>query len=194
MDAARPFTVIASVVALSAGTFACQSKLGSEAASRPSASADASTPLVTTKREACHLLTTDEASKLLDGAAKAFPYDKMKFASSCIWEAPNPRRGLIVMTSSREQLRADEALRAVDGETPEKRFAQIAESQSAAGKVEPVPNLGDAALWVEKAGELWVLEKNRALVTVGFQGNAPGTDARERSLAAARLILPRLGG
>src|SRR5688572_22368173 len=59
--------------------------------------------------EPCRLLSLDEASAVLRGPATASPSEKMAYASSCIWETREPRRGLRVMTSTTAQLRADES-------------------------------------------------------------------------------------
>jgi len=193
MHGVRSRVVLAGVVVLATGAFGCRAKRDAEPQTSSSAAAHAGAPPARPLLEPCRLLTAGEASALLGGLAKAIPYDKLAYASSCIWEASNPRRGLVVMTSSREQLRADQALRTADADTLEKRFAQVVASESATG-VEPVSNLGDAALWAKNAGQLWILKKNRVVVTVGFQGDTPRPDARERSLDAGRLIVPRLGG
>jgi hypothetical protein len=142
--------------------------------------------------EPCRLLTRDEASAALRGPATASPFEKVAYASSCIWETREPRRGLQVMTSTTAQLRADESLRAVDGDTPEKRFAQVVQSQAANGSSKAVPDLGDAALWSEQAGQLWILKKGRGLVTVSLHGDSPPPDSFETCFAVARKIMPRL--
>jgi len=165
------------------------------AKAEPASDAAAVVPVSDSKRptlEPCRLLTLDEASALLRGSATASPSEKMAYASSCIWETREPRRGLQVMTSTTAQLLADESLRAVDGQTPEKRFAQVVQSQAAKGSSQAVPNLGDAALWSEQAGQLWILKKGRALVTVSLHGDSPTPDAFERCVEVARKIMTRL--
>jgi hypothetical protein len=165
------------------------------AKTEPPSVAAAVVPVSNPKRptlEPCRLLTLDEASAVLRGPATANPFEKMAHASSCIWETREPRRGLQVMTSTTAQLRADESLRAVDGDTPEKRFAQVVQSQAANGSSEAVPKLGDAALWSQRAGQLWILKKGRALVTVSLHGDSPPPDAFETCAAVARKIMPRL--
>jgi hypothetical protein len=165
------------------------------AKTEPPSVAAAVVPVSNAKRptlEPCRLLTLDEAGAVLRGPATASPFEKVAYASSCIWETREPRRGLQVMTSTAVQLRADESLRAVDGDTPEKRFAQVVQSQAANGSSEAVPNVGDAALWSKQAGQLWILKRGRGLVTVSLHGDSPPPDAFETCLAVARKIMPRL--
>jgi hypothetical protein len=166
--------------------------LGSLGCERHEEAAPAATRPVRQTLEPCRLLTVDEASSFLRGSATAVPSEKVAYASSCIWEAQNPRRGLQVMASSPAQLRADEDLRKVEGDTLEKRFAQVVQSQLGRGETATVPNLGDAAFWAGEAKQLWVLEKDRALVTVSFHEDTAPPDLFERSKAVAQKIVPRL--
>ena len=166
--------------------------LGSVGCERHEETVPAAARTVRQSLEPCRLLTADEASSFLRGSATAVPSEKVAYASSCIWEARSPRRGLQVMTSSPAQLRADEALRKVEGDTLEKRFAQVVQSQMGRGEHASVPNLGDAAFWSAGAGQLWILENDRALVTVSFHEDGAAPDLFERSKAVAEKILPRL--
>ena len=152
----------------------------------------ASAPTVRETLEPCRLLSADEASAFLRGSASAAPSEQVAYASSCIWEAQAPRRGLQVMVSSPAQLRADETLRKVDGDTPDKRFAQVVQSQLGRARSASVPNLGDAAFWADEPKQLWILQKNRALVSVSFHGEPNAADLFERSEDVAKKILPRL--
>jgi hypothetical protein len=96
------------------------------------------------------------------------------------------------MLSTAAQLRADESLRDAGAATPDRRFVELVEQQAAEQDGIPVSSLGDAALWSEKAAQLWILEKGRALVGVSFHGEPRASDARERCVAVAKTIVPRI--
>jgi len=142
--------------------------------------------------EPCRLLTTDEASIFLDGSAVAAPSNAVSYASSCIWEAREPLRGLQVMTSTPAQLHADEALRKVGADTVEKRFAQLVQTLTLGGKATPVSGLGDDALWIEDSQQLWIMKRGRALITVSFHAEQRTADVFEKSRAISEKLLARL--
>ena len=163
-----------------------------ETPAEPRASATPVSSSVPSALEPCRLLTLDEASAFLRGRATASPYERLTYASSCIWEARDPRRGLQVTTSTATQLRTDESMRAAGVDTPHESFARLVESQTAKGDGTPISSLGDAALWSEKEAQLWILDKDRALVTVSFHGERREADVRERCVEVARKIVPRI--
>jgi hypothetical protein len=142
--------------------------------------------------EPCRLLTEDEASAFLGGPATATPSDKVAHASSCIWTAHGPLRGLQVMTSTPAQLAADEQLRKLAADTIEKRYAQLIHTLLKEGKAAPVTGLGDGALWAEDSQQLWIMKKGRALITVSFHGDSPVAGALDKSKGAAGKVLERL--
>lgn len=140
----------------------------------------------------CRLLTLDEASVFLSGSATATEWNKLSYSSSCIWEARDPRRGLQVMTSSPAQLAADETLRKIDGNTIEKRYAQVLKSQLAAGTGMPVEGLGDGAIWAKQEEQLWIMKRGRALIAISFHEQKGAPDALEKCEAVADKVLARL--
>jgi len=140
------------------------------------------------------LLTDDEASVFLGGSATATPAppDKLPHASSCIWTAQAPLRGLQVMASTPAQLDADEKLRKLDAHTVEKRFAHLIHTQMKEGNAVPVPGLGDGALWTEGSQQLWIMKKNQAVITISFHGDSPTPQALDKCKGAAAKVLARL--
>jgi len=185
--------VVGAAVALGGAACARTEPAGPAAPSASAAMGPAERPASRTL-EPCRLLSDDEASVFLGGSATASPAppDKLPHASSCIWTAQGPLRGLQVMTSTPAQLEADEKLRKLDAHTIEKRFAHLIHSQMTEGKAVPIHGFGDGALWAECSQQLWIMKRNQALITISFHGQSPTPQALDKCKGVATRVLARL--